>query len=119
MTEERTANEAYLEGRLIGLNQLITILKENIEEEESSPAATIKSIVEHISNEMDSIIAEMADIHGEKHPVISSATKKTNTINKEIAKQPEEQETLKKQVMSTDQILKNLIELQKAQQEGK
>lgn len=119
MAEERSATEAYLEGRLIGLNQLVSILKESLQDEESSPATTIKSIVEHISDEMQSILDEMSETHGEKHPVISNAIKKTNTVNKEVAKQPDEQEALKKQVVSTDQILKNLIELQKAQQAGK
>lgn len=57
--EEKTA---YLEGRLVGLSELIKILKELVEREPQPESASIvRTIVEHISSEMDSIMGTLKE----------------------------------------------------------
>ncbi len=116
-SEPQTAREAYLEGRLIGLAELVTILKETMEAGETDVEAIIRSVVEHINNEMMSILTELADAHGEKHPAIMSAQKATNLMAKDATKGASD-EALKRQVASADVLLKNLMALQRAQNES-
>lgn len=116
-SEPQTAREAYLEGRLIGLAELVSILKETMGSGETDVEAIVRSIVEHVNNEMMALLSEMADAHGEKHPVILSAQTKANLMARDSTKGPQD-EALKRQVASADVLLKNLMALQKAQQES-
>lgn len=119
MLAELSPTEAYLEGRLLGLSELIDILRDSLESGgEPASSAVIKSIVLHISNEMDSIIVEMKKLHGEEHPVLKQAERKTVVIEKEARKiepatTPPAQATaaLKKNVEAADDLMKSLMEL--------
>ena len=66
----KTPKEAYIEGRLMGLNELISILKDSMEETQKLDSSVIvKSIVNHISGEMGEILDE---VHG-SHPAKAMA----------------------------------------------
>lgn len=115
--EDHPKHEAYLEGRLEGLNQLVAILRDATEDKASPEANSIlRSIVVHISDETKSIIDNMKEVHGE-HPVIREATAATKKMAKEAAKVEQEQiepaPVLKKHVVATDELMKRLMDLQK------
>ena len=135
MSEEpQTAKEAYLEGRLLGLNRLITILKQAMKEDQTTDIDQI--LVGHISHEMDAILDEMQIHHGEDNEVIAEARKKAGDLpkpsqkteekaeeqkeappqeesgEKEAAKTPSE---LKKSVEGADELMKNLMALKQKQ----
>lgn len=118
--EKLTPQEAYVEGRLMGLSELVSILKDSMESSESeasgaggATSAVFKSIVLHISNEMDSIISELKDQHGEAHPALRAAEKKVAQIEQHAervaaappAKAPQ---ALKKPVDMSDDLMKSL-----------
>lgn len=116
MVDDETSHEAYLKGRLLGLNELIKILKDAMESGESG--GITKSIVEHIASEMDSIIDEMKEAHGAAHPVLKTAAAKSLALSKEISGE-EPEAALEKQIAGADVLLKNLMALQKKEAEGK
>ncbi|MEM0475907.1 MAG: hypothetical protein QW343_03880 [Candidatus Norongarragalinales archaeon] len=112
--EKLTPQEAYIEGRLMGLSELISILKDSMESPEGEASnAIFKSIVLHISNEMDSIISELKGAHGEAHPVLRAAEKKAAQIEQHAervaaaspAKAPQ---ALKKPLDVSDDLMKSL-----------
>ncbi|OIO25372.1 hypothetical protein COX85_00570 [Candidatus Micrarchaeota archaeon CG_4_10_14_0_2_um_filter_55_9] len=118
MSEEQTPKEAYLEGRLLGLNRLITILKQAMTEDQTTDIDEI--LVGHISNEMNAILDEMQIYHGEDHPVIIDAKKKARELPKpKKKKSPQEEEEaapktpseLKKSVEGADELMQNLMAL--------
>jgi len=118
MAEEDLAlKEAYLEGRLLGLNELIGILKDSMDEEGASKSAIFKSLILHISNEMDSILTDMKVAHGASHPVIKEAVAATKAMAKEAKKIEEEAPAeevapvVKKNVEIADDLMKNLMAL--------
>lgn len=117
MGDERTA---YIQGRLLGLNELVSILKEASENEKdlASSPVLIKTLISHIASEMDEIIDEMKLEHGDMHPVIRKAEKAQAVIQREAPKAerkaPEQAgQALKKHVENADELMKNLMELQK------
>jgi len=118
MSEEQTPKEAYLEGRLLGLNRLITILKQAMTEDQTTDIDEI--LVGHISNEMNAILDEMQIYHGEDHPVIIDAKKKARELPKPKKKEsPQEEEEaapktpseLKKSIEGADELMQNLMAL--------
>jgi len=118
MSEEQTPKEAYLEGRLLGLNRLITILKQAMTEDQTTDIDEI--LVGHISNEMNAILDEMQIYHGEDHPVIIDAKKKARELPKpKKKKSPQEEEEaapktpseLKKSIEGADELMQNLMAL--------
>ncbi len=110
-----TPKEAYIEGRLMGLNELISILKDSMDESEKIDSSTIvKSIVHHISTEMGDILDE---VHG-SHPARSMAplVEKHEAVQKhaeslEDVKPAKAPEALKKNVEAADELMKNLLAL--------
>ncbi len=114
-----SSNEAYLEGRLLGLNQLISLLRDAYEVDDAgSSRAIVRSIVEHISSEMDVIIDELKEIHGSGHPALKQAEKKQVVMAKEVKKasasgagDEKVSESLKKNVDTADDLMKSLMEL--------
>ena len=121
--EKMTPNEAYLEGRLLGLSELIGILKDSLEGEGAAKSPVIKSIVLHISNEMDSIISELKVKHGE-HPVLKQAEQTKEELKATAEKvaevqPPQAQEALKKSVTTTDDLMKSLAALRQKTSETK
>ena len=110
--------QSYLEGRLMGLNELVSILREASEDEKNlSGNVLVKTLIQHIASEMDEIISEMKEEHGE-HPLLKKAEKAQAAMEKDALKtekkQPEEAgEALKKHVETADELMKNLLELRK------
>jgi len=115
--EDLALKEAYLEGRLLGLNELIGILKDAMEEEGSTQTAIFKSLVLHISSEMESLLAELKVTHGSSHPVIKEAVVATKAMAKEAKKIEEEAPAeqvapvVKRNVEIADDLMKNLMAL--------
>lgn len=107
--------EGYLEGRLKGLNELIVILKDAVESPEPASNEIVRSIIEHISNEMNEIVSELSEQHGESHPVVREAEKTIKIVEKQAAKAGEKPvqapAALKKSVESTDDLMKSLLAL--------
>lgn len=125
MAEELSSREAYLEGRLIGLNELVLILKDAIEGKEGVDVTDIiRSIVQHIAKETDSIIEEMKETRGIPHPVIKAAEAKAVGIAREFEKlaEPVTAEVaapaLKRQVKTADELLKGLMALREKRGES-
>ncbi len=114
-----SSNEAYLEGRLLGLNQLVSLLKDAFEEDDAGASrAIVRSIVAHISSEMDVIIDELREIHGTGHPALKQAEKKQVVMAKEVKKAAapsvaveQVSESLKKNVETADDLMKSLMAL--------
>ncbi|MFQ5405705.1 MAG: hypothetical protein ACE5DI_00935 [Candidatus Micrarchaeia archaeon] len=113
-TDGQDLKHAYIEGRLLGLSQLISILKEAVgsEEEEGSPLL-VKSIVGHISSEMDSIIVDLKERHGGL-PVLEQAQEKSKQIASGAARINSSKEA-KKHVEAADDLMKNLLEMKEGQ----
>lgn len=109
------AHEAYLEGRLKGLNELIVILKDAVESPEPASTEIVRSIITHISNEMNEIIAELSKQHGEEHPIVKEAAKTIKIVEKQAAKAEgtpsQAPAALKKSVETTDDLMKSLLAL--------
>ena len=115
--EKLTPQEAYVEGRLMGLSELVSILKDSMESSEGgageASGAVFKSIVLHISNEMDSIIGELKGQHGETHPVLKQAEKRVAQIEQhaeKVAAAPPAKApaALKKPLDMSDDLMKSL-----------
>ncbi len=114
----KTPKEAYVEGRLLGLSELVSLLKEAMEEDEDHAAAITKSIVQHISNETNSILD---DVHGQHPPetaarlqkhqdALTADLRKTiQTVDKKSAEDAAPQ--LRKNVDAADELMKKLMAL--------
>jgi|YelNatPaOPRAMG01_1025707.scaffolds.fasta_scaffold03556_17 hypothetical protein len=118
--DEMNPQEAYLEGRLLGLNELISILKDAMQSDKVDQSILVKSIVLHISNEMNSILNELKEEHGE-HPIIQKVEKQTEKMTSEAeategVKDEKAVETLKKNVNVADDLMKNLLSLKENQE---
>ena len=121
--DELTKKEAYIEGRLLGLNELIKILKDSVDEKTPMQMnSLVKSIIEHIAGEMEEIIEDMRGIHKERgnrpSSILKNAENKVQTIAdaaKKIEKKSAEAapEELKKHVEVADDLMKNLMALRK------
>ena len=111
-SDDQNLRQAYLEGRLLGLSQLVSILKDALgtEEEQGSPLL-VKSIVSHISTEMDEIISELKKHHGE-NSVLNAAEESAKSIEPEQVKSSHD---AKKQVQQAVDLMKNLIQMKKEQ----
>lgn len=111
----KTPKEAYIEGRLMGLNELISILKDSMESgEKVDSSLMVKSVVQHISGEMEAILD---DVHGshpqermapimEQHAEVKKQAEKAETVT--VKKAPE---ALRKNVEAADELMKNLMAL--------
>ncbi|PIT85675.1 hypothetical protein COU36_01890 [Candidatus Micrarchaeota archaeon CG10_big_fil_rev_8_21_14_0_10_59_7] len=116
MAEDATPREAYIRGRLEGLNELIGILKDAVNTDKPiEPNTIVKTIVLHISGEMDEIVSQMKDEHGESHPVLKKAKEESERMEKEANEIKPEQEAadvapmVKKNVESADDLMKSLM----------
>ncbi len=117
--EEQAQHQAYVEGRLLGLSQLIAVLKEAMEAEESAGSPMLlKSVVLHISNEMDSIISDLKEEHGKSHPAIVSAEKQAASISRAAEKPNATPASMKKHVEAADDLMKNLLALREQEASG-
>jgi hypothetical protein len=116
---EWSPEEAYLQGRLLGLSELIKVLKDAVEDEQEVKANSLaKSVIQHISCEMESILAELKSLHGEErfkdfeemHEDLKARTEKQ--VKKEGA------EALKQHVEESDDLMQNLIALRERNVKG-
>ena len=111
--EEMTPKDAYIQGRLLGLNELIKILKDAVEGGgDTCSSALVKSVVMHISNEMDSIIDDLKARHGESHPALQQAVQKSVQMKQQVQQLDEEEpaaQDVRKQVQAADDLMKNLL----------
>lgn len=81
------SKEAYLRGRLLGLNDLVQVLKEATAKGGSENAIS-KSILEHISNEVEDILAELkATVPEHQMRKIDEAEEKHDEFRREAAEQ--------------------------------
>lgn len=113
-----TPKEAYIEGRLMGLNQLVGILKEAVKTENADHAVITQSIVEHIAHETKSIVQ---DVHGtlpeehaeqitQKHEELQQQTQATV---KAVQTTPQQSvPAVKKNVDTADSLMKSLMATQ-------
>ncbi|MFH0835849.1 MAG: hypothetical protein V1834_01675 [Candidatus Micrarchaeota archaeon] len=113
--EDRTPKEAYLYGRLLGLNELVGILKDAMESGDNN-SAIVQSVVAHIADEMNSVIADMKGVHGEDHPVLTHAHAEVKRFVKKMDQPKVEpaSEEFKEDVGNADELMKSLLELRKA-----
>ncbi|MFH1780193.1 MAG: hypothetical protein ABH803_03570 [Candidatus Micrarchaeota archaeon] len=115
---EGTEKEAYIEGRLLGLSELIKVLKESINTEGSNHEV-IQSIVEHVSNEMNNILEDMDGVpreHIEKHAELKTKVEELKKVEKP---KEETKEETKKEISKTalfrdnvnaaDKLMKDLV----------
>ena len=95
----------------------MTILKETIESEESpSSPILLRSIVSHISKEVESILAEY---EGHDHPLLADAAEAQKTLEKAASsKKAPTMPEMKKQVDAADELMKNLVSFKKQREEG-
>lgn len=113
--EDTVSKSAYIEGRLKGLNELVGILKESMDSADAMSSGSInKTIVGHISHEVESIIADLEENHGE-HPALAEA----QTAQKSIAKAADSPKEItipmmKKQVDAADELMRNLSEFKQS-----
>ncbi|MEM4254816.1 MAG: hypothetical protein QXR53_00605 [Candidatus Norongarragalinales archaeon] len=106
MGEDETARDAYLRGRLEGLNELIGVLKEALSGGEVG--ALEKSMVEHISGELEEIIDELEGSVPERQ------LRKVSEQHEEFKKAAEESKPLNKEhVKKADELMKSLLEMKK------
>jgi len=122
----KTPKEAYVEGRLLGLSELVSLLKEAMEEDEDHAVAITKSIVQHISNETNSILD---DVHGQHPAETAAALQKhqdalTSSLRKTIQtvekKSPEEAAPqVRKSVDAADELMKKLMALREQESQAK
>ena len=121
MADAISSKEAYIQGRLMGLNELIRILRESVEEDEKMEMNVLaRSIIEHIASEMDEIIDEVKGVQAEKKEIppveirrAEAQVDRMQAAAKTIEKKPPEQapKELKKHVEAADDLMKNLMAL--------
>ncbi|MBI2445385.1 hypothetical protein HYV43_03290 [Candidatus Micrarchaeota archaeon] len=122
----KTPKEAYVEGRLVGLNELVSLLKDALDEQGDHRDGITKSIVQHIYSETNSILD---DVHGQ-HPVaVANVLQKQQdtletTSKKALStmerKTPEEAAPqVRKSVDAADELMKKLMALREQEAAAK
>jgi hypothetical protein len=115
--DDAASRSAYIEGRLKGLNELVGILKDSMDSADAlSSMAINRTIVSHISREVESIIADLEERHGE-HPVLSDAQARQKTLAKS-ASSPKEITIplMKKQVDAADELMRSLSDFKQSRE---
>src|SRR3989338_5381254 len=59
--ENETPREAFLRGRLLGLNDLVEVLKDSLDKSGGENEAVVKDIVEHVTNEIEDLLSELKE----------------------------------------------------------
>ncbi len=94
--DSENAREAYLRGRLEGLNELISVLKESLDSGDNN--ALSKSLAGHIASELGGLIdelrgnaprVEIKKIEA-KHEELRKAGEKSPEVSKETVKKAED-----------------------------
>ncbi|MBI4360303.1 hypothetical protein HY572_00855 [Candidatus Micrarchaeota archaeon] len=113
-----TPKEAYIEGRLMGLNELVAVLKDAVKDQKADHADITKSIVEHIARETHSIVqdvhGELSEEHADKIAEQNEKfQKQTQATVQAVEKKPDQAASaVKKNVETADALMKNLMALQ-------
>ncbi|HLD63257.1 MAG TPA: hypothetical protein VI875_05325 [Candidatus Norongarragalinales archaeon] len=105
MPGDETAREAYLRGRLEGLNELLAVLKEAISQ--GGNEALEKSLVEHVSSELEGMISELKGV------VPQGKMLEFEQKHEELKQAAEEQPLGKAHVKKADELMQSLLEMQK------
>jgi len=116
--EDTVSKSAYIEGRLKGLNELVGILKDSMESPDTLSSVSInKTIIRHISAEVESILADLQEHHGE-HPTLAEAQVAQKSLAKAAAPASKEISIpmMKKQVDAADELMQSLSQFK---QKGK
>jgi len=114
--EETVTKSAYIEGRLKGLNELVGILKESMDSVDAlSSTAINKTIVNHIAREIESIVADLEEHHGE-HPALTDASVAQKSLAKAATSSAKEITIpmMKKQVDAADELMHSLSEFKQS-----
>ncbi|MFA6329372.1 MAG: hypothetical protein WCX64_01650 [Candidatus Micrarchaeia archaeon] len=114
--EDTVSKSAYIEGRLKGLNELVGILKESMDSADSPSSASInKTIIRHVAIEVESIIADLEEHHGE-HPALAEAQAAQKTLAKAVAASPKEITIpmMRKHVDAADELMNSLSEFKQS-----
>ena len=114
--EGLTPKDAYIEGRLLGLNELIKLLKDAVEAGgDATSSALVKSVVLHISNEMESVLVVLREKHGADHPAVQKAEEQHSQVKAQAVKLQEKEplpdQEVKEQVQAADDLMSNLISI--------
>ncbi|HIH20064.1 TPA: hypothetical protein HA244_02240 [Candidatus Micrarchaeota archaeon] len=109
-----STREAYLRGRLLGLNDLIKVLREAMEK--TGENALSKSIVEHVSSEVEDLLREFkANAPKHEAEALEKIGEKHEELKKSIGKTSADQEDsgpeVKEQVKKADELMKSLLEV--------
>ena len=114
---EDEAREAYLKGRLLGLNDLIQVLKEALSKS-SGENAISRTIVEHISNEVEDLLTELkATLPDKELKKIEKIEQKHEEFREAIEEKKEQGEAplTKDEVKKADELMKRLLDLKPEQ----
>lgn len=113
---EEGEREAYIQGRIMGLRDLVSLLKKEMEGGSEEDKRMVKVLVMHISEQLDSLIGELKEVHGE-HPVLKKAEKKNDELSKQVEgiehDNPSASKELKKSVGTADELMEKLLSMQK------
>ena len=99
-----SSEEAYLKGRLEGLYQLVSILKDTIAKgkESETPVALEETLVEHIYDELTSILNDLKKIEsvdGQTYEKVKTSIAKTKSTATSPAKHVSEASDLVKALL--------------------
>lgn len=116
-----TKDISYVIGRLQGLNELVRILKDLVKKEGSQESETITVVVDHIAEQLESILSEFDDLDVKprhKEALMELKEKHAEALKplaEEEEEAPEEEETpkekLAKHEKTVDDLLKDLESL--------
>lgn len=113
--------EAYIEGRLLGLQELVTLLKELVSTTTICNESLAKTLVSHISQEMQEIIQALQGVQETKQEIapvkakMDTILKKLRAKTKEIKKKEEiEPEEFEEHIKSADELMKDLAAIKKS-----
>src|SRR3989338_535379 len=113
-SESESTREAYLRGRLLGLNDLIEVLSETLEK--GGENSLSKNIVAHISGEVEDLLREFK-VNAPKHEAqaLEKIGEKHEDLKKSIEEsKPEEdysEPVVREQVKKADELMKSLLEV--------
>jgi gas vesicle protein len=104
----------YLVGRLHGLNELVKILKDLVGKKGSGSADVIEVITNHISDQLNSILAEVGkmDVSPEHKPVVKEIKQKHEETQRRVEEEePPTEEKLDQHSKTVDDLLRDLENL--------
>lgn len=115
---DENSKSYYLAGRLKGLHELVSILKETVDTQESPTSPVlIRSIVAHVAKDVESIISDLEEEHAD-HPLVEAASDQHEDLKASISSTSRKAPTMpeaKKQLDAADELMKNLMAFKQQQ----